>query len=81
MRKKISQRQARRSEKNYRELYRKHEQMVNRWAQDYPGGAQIDTLSVNNAEACIVETATKCGCVCIVKNGDGDKLKVYAVRP
>lgn len=77
MRRKISQRQARRTEKNYLEL----EQMVSRWAQDYPGGAHIDTLNVSNTEAFIVATATKCGCVCVVKCGEGDKLKVYAVKP
>lgn len=81
MRRKISQRQARRTAKLLDSLQTRHNAMVSRWATEWPGGVHIDTISVNNAEACIVETATKCGHVGIVKRGEGDKLNVYAVKP
>ena len=51
------------------------------WSSDYPGGVNIDTLTVNDCEWHIVATAQKLGHACVVRASQNGKteLLVYAL--
>lgn len=81
MRKKISQRQAKRTERDLRDLMKRMERIFSRWSSDFPGGPHIDNVAVTPIELAIVNTAVACGCVVLVKpDGNNGRIKLYAVR-
>ena len=70
MRRKISQRQAREYKREFETLLYKLRH----------GGQFIDQLEVTNTEAMIVRTAHKLDHITVVRNGDGNQLRVFALR-
>ena len=77
----ISQREARRMRAELRKLYERDAARERTWSSSYPGGVNIDTITVNDCEWHIVETAQKLGHWCLVKSSQNGKheLLIYAV--
>lgn len=76
---KISQREARRLRKRVADLERADSARRERWTQNYPGGTNIDTLTVSEVEWFIVRTARMLGHACVVIPGNMPQLLVYAL--
>ena len=76
----ISQREARRLRKRVAELEQADAGRRNRWAADYPGGVNIDTIAVTETEWHVVQTARLLGHAVVVMCGDCPQLRVYGLR-
>lgn len=71
MKQKISQREA-------REMRRELDHLKARLVH---GGVRIDTINVNNTELCINATADNLGHIVVARQGQGNQLIMYAVKP
>jgi len=80
MSKKISQREARRMQRELRQRDADESRRRSRWKADYPGGTHIDTIVLSDVEFSIVDTAMKLNHAIVAKL-DGGTLKLFAVRP
>lgn len=76
---KISQREARRLRKRVQELEEQDIKRGNAWVREFPGGVNIDTLTVSETEWHIVHTARLLSHACVLVDGDNSKLRVYAL--
>lgn len=76
----ISQREARRLRKQLRELEQRDNRRSNAWAQDYPGGTVIATISLAALpkENSAISTARKLKHA-VVAISDGDLVRFYAL--
>ena len=78
---KISQREAQRMRKELRELHERAAERQRSWSSDWPGGVNIDTITVNDVEWYIVQTAQKLGCAVVARAAQNGKheLLLYAM--
>ena len=81
MRKIISQREARRLQKKLTILQEHEWSRARAWSSAYPGGVQIDTLTVLKEEHTAIQTAWMLGHAVIVKPDKPNVIYVYAVKP
>lgn len=79
MRKKISQREARRNRKELAMMRASEETRLSRWGSEYPGGVNILTLNLSNESAAVVKTAQLLQHP-LVARIDGFTLYLYAMR-
>lgn len=82
-RRKISQREARRTLKAYNMLLRETQSRHNMWTRDYPGGANVATLGeLPDRIDGILYASSKMGCAIIGKwDETNKKLLIFAVKP
>ena len=78
--KKISQREARRMQRELRQRDQNESQRRARWITSYPGGTHIDAIVLSDVERAIVDTAMKLNHAIVAKL-DGGVLNLYAVKP
>ncbi len=75
----ISQREARRLKKRVQELEVRDRARLNTWANDYPGGAHIGTISCISIDADVrVKVARQCGHAVVAINRESS-IMLYAV--
>ena len=77
----ISQREARRMKKRLAELEARDSARARHWSSEYPGGVNIDTLTVHGVEYVAIKTAWMLGHAVIVKPVRTNEVQVFAVKP
>ncbi len=83
MRKKISQREARRLRKRVARLEHEQGVRVARWNREYPGGVNIATITLDPVPMARLDVAQELGFTLVAKRAtDGSsRLHLYAVKP
>lgn len=78
----ISQREARRLQQRVAKLENQLDMQRANWSNDWPGGINIDTMTVKEAEFSIADTARKLGHAVVViprANGSNYEFLIYAL--
>jgi hypothetical protein len=81
MRKKISQRNARRYQKELEAMKVRDYARARQWQSDYPGGVHLGAEQFSHENHVCVDTAQKLGYYLIVKVDRNDYVQLYAVKP
>ena len=76
----ISQREARRTARELKELQNKHSQLLRRYSSSYPGTHVLQNVALSDVGKAIADTTVKLGYGLAAKI-NGNTLDVYAVKP
>jgi len=76
---KISQREARRLQKQVAALEQREEQRFDRWSASYPGGTNFHTFAVDKESAAAIRVARLLGHAVVVTIDTNDKLMFFAL--
>ncbi len=77
----ISQREARRIQRELTRLQSLERDRLNEWARDYPGGTLIATVGLSEVGYARVTTARKLGYTLVATSDNANELRLYAVKP
>lgn len=80
MTKHISQREARRLQKQVRKMEADRAEERSWWSKEWPDGVLLDTIEVTNAEWHIVRAARLLGHPVVITSGELNKLSVWGIR-
>jgi hypothetical protein len=80
VRKRISQREARRLRKQVADLLSAEQTRRNRWSREYPDGISIRLWTPDAVSMAVFDTAGKLGHIIVCKI-DGSQIHFYAVKP
>ena len=81
MRKRISQREARRLKLRVEQMERAQEVRFNRWGQDFPGGVHVRTIATTLEERAALKVVEAIGYAIVGRLDENWNLKIFAVKP
>lgn len=76
----ISQREARRLQKRVQELLQAEQSRLRTWTGSYPGGVNIESLTISDVSYAKLDIAKRLGYALVVTVDSSNSIRIHAVR-